>query len=124
QLAPTRRTTGRNWRRLGELTAAICGDSPNCYGSASTLNDPIVTWVLTRRCGGGHSPTQPRVEALSHHQEAPVNRSIRRTAPRVAMIAVSAVVLSLGLAACGGDDGDGGDSGDGGSADSPVEITI
>ena len=44
-----------------------------------------------------------------------------RSTPRMALTAASAVVLSLGLAACGGDDGDGG-SGNGG--DGPVEITI
>jgi cellobiose transport system substrate-binding protein len=40
---------------------------------------------------------------------------------RTALAAASAVVHSLGLVACGGDDGDGGG---GGSADDPVKITI
>jgi cellobiose transport system substrate-binding protein len=50
-----------------------------------------------------------------------VYRSTPRSARYWALTAASAVVLSLGLAACGGDDGDGG-SGNGG--DGPVEITI
>ncbi|HET9997802.1 MAG TPA: extracellular solute-binding protein [Nocardioides sp.] len=50
-----------------------------------------------------------------------MNRSTPRPARHVALAAVSALVLSLGLAACGGDaDSDS----DGGSADGPVEITI
>ena len=62
--APTRRQ-----RRDCADSASQRGDLrrlANCYGSASTLNDPIVPRLLTRGCGGGHSPTQPRVEALSH----------------------------------------------------------
>jgi cellobiose transport system substrate-binding protein len=50
-----------------------------------------------------------------------VDRSSLRITPRAAVAAVSAIVLSLGLAACGGDDDSGGG---GGSADDPVKITI
>jgi len=48
-----------------------------------------------------------------------VNRSTPRMIPRIALTATAAVLLSLGLAACGGDD-----SGDAQSGDSPVKITI
>ena len=48
-----------------------------------------------------------------------MNRSTPRMIPRIALTATAAVLLSLGLAACGGDD-----SGDAQSGDSPVKITI
>ncbi len=52
-------------RRTEAWTEAQLANIAECE-SASTLNDPIFTRVLTRPCGAGHSPTQPRVEALSH----------------------------------------------------------
>jgi cellobiose transport system substrate-binding protein len=50
-----------------------------------------------------------------------VYRSTPRPRPSTILTAVSALVLSLGLAACGGDDGEGDGNGDAGG---PVEITI
>ena len=53
------------------------------------------------------------------HQEETGEPQHPTKIPRIALTATAAVLLSLGLAACGGDD-----SGDAQSGDSPVKITI
>ena len=87
------------------------------------MNDPIVYAGIDTGMWRAVIVRRNREWKRSHtHQEAPGEPQHPTHGPTVALTAVSAVVLSLGLAACGGDDGDGGDSGDGG--DEPVEITI